>query len=340
MPVTIKDVARKAQVSHSTVSRALRGSSLVSSQTADRIRQTASDLGYSPSAIARSLKTNRSMALGVIIRDVDDPFFGEILQGIEEVARSHGYSLFMAASPRGQKHDGAIVQAMVERRVDGVIICSTQVSNEESRQFTSFGVPIVMVNNQSAEEYRYSIYHDDVDGSRQITRHLINLGHRNIAYLGNSRAGRSTLDRLSGVRDELRLAGMPLPDLFFHEEPGGSPADGLAGIRHFLALPKPPQAVVCYNDMMAMGVVRGLHDAHLRVPEDVSVTGFDNIVFSAYTHPPLTTIDQPKRTIGAQAAELVLGLLNLPEGVEAPGPKIHRLKGRLLIRNSTAGPRG
>ena len=227
MPVTIKDVAREAHVSHSTVSRALRGSSLISSQTTERIRQTAADLGYSPSAIARSLKTSRSRALGVIIRNVDDPFFSEILQGIEEVARTNGYSLFMAASQKDQDHDSAIVQAMVERRVDGVIICSTHVSNEDNRQFTSFKVPIVMVNNQSAEEYRYSIYHDDVDGARQITRHLIDLGHREFAYLGNSKAGRSTLDRLTGLKQELELAGIVLSDAYIHQIPGGCPDDRL-----------------------------------------------------------------------------------------------------------------
>src|SRR5512141_2856409 len=211
MPVTIKDIARQANVSHSTVSRALHGSSLISDATARRIRQTALELGYLPSAAARTLKTNRSQALGVIIRNVDDPFFGEILQGIEAIARGSGYSLFMAASQPGSEREEALVQAMVERRVDGIIICSTPVSTEQSRQLVQFGVPIVVVNNQSAEEYQYSIYHDDVDGSRQITRHLVGLGHRRIAYLGNAASGRSTIERLEGLQQELKQAGIILP---------------------------------------------------------------------------------------------------------------------------------
>jgi DNA-binding LacI/PurR family transcriptional regulator len=335
VPVTIKDIAREAEVSHSTVSRALNESPLISEKTAERIRQIANDLGYLPSAAARTLKTNRSRALGVIIRNVGDPFFSEILQGIEEVAQVNGYSLFMAASQRDPERERGIVQAMVERRVDGVIICSTPVSKEQSRQLTIFGVPIVVVNNQVAEKYRYSIYHDDVDGSRQLTHHLLELGHRRIAYLGNSLAGRSTLDRLAGLRQELEAAGIPTPDGYIHEVPGGDPENGRAGLEHFLRLPNRPSALVCYNDMLAIGVLQGLHSAGLRVPEQISVTGFDNITFSAYTNPPLTTFDQPKRFIGAEAARLVLGLLNNADKTGS-GPKIQILKGSLLVRASTA----
>ena len=339
MPVTIKDIARQADVSHSTVSRALNGSRLISEETIERVCKIAGDLGYLPSAAARTLKTNRSRALGVIIRNVDDPFFSEILQGIEEVAQGCGYSLFMAASQRDLEMERGIVRAMVERRVDGVIICSTTVSTEQSRQLASFGVPIVVVNNQAAEEYRYSIYHDDLDGSCQITRHLIKLGHCMIAYMGNANAGRSTQDRLAGFQQELNNAGISIPTGFVHEVAGGRPENGLIGVEHFLGLPNRPTALVCYNDMLALGVLHGLQAGGLRVPEDMSVTGFDNIFFSAYTNPPLTTFDQPKRSIGAEAARLVLGLLD-ETGMENASPKIQMLKGRLLVRASTARPAG
>jgi DNA-binding LacI/PurR family transcriptional regulator len=339
MSVTIKDIARKARVSHSTVSRALRGSPLISDNTTDRIRQTAMELGYLPSAAARTLKTNRSQALGVIIRNVDDPFFSEILQGIEEVAQASGFSLFMAASQRDHEQEQAIIQVMVERRVDGIIICSTPVSIEMSHQLARFGVPIVIINNQAAEEYRYSIYHDDIDGSRQVTRHLIELGHRKIAYLGNATSGRSTLDRLAGFQQELEAAGISSPADYVHQVPGGRPADGFSGMDHFLNLPERPTALFCYNDMMAFGVLKGLQQAGIRVPEEMSVAGFDNILFSSYTNPPLTTFDQPKHFIGAEAARLVLGLLK-PEAIEkATGePEIRRLRGKLLVRNSTGAP--
>ena len=338
MSVTIKDIAKQAGVSHSTVSRALHGSNLISDETVERIRQIAGELGYFPSAAARSLKTNRSHALGVIVSAIDDPFFSEILQGIEEIAQGYGYSLLMAASQRDPEREQAIVRDMRERHVDGLIICSASFSAEQRRKLLEYGIPIVVVNNQAAEEYRYSIYHDDVDGSRQVTRHLIELGHRRIAYLGNSLSGRTTLDRLTGFRQEMDTAGLTVPADYIHEVPGGHPEDGLAVLEYFLALPERPTAIFCFNDMLAIGLLNGLHVAGIRVPDDISVVGFDNIVFSAYTNPPLTTLDQPKHYIGAEAARLILGLLDPPNDREVPQQQIQKLKGKLLVRQSTAPP--
>jgi DNA-binding LacI/PurR family transcriptional regulator len=338
MPITIKDIARRTEVSHSTVSRALHGSSLIAQDTAERIRQVAHELGYLPSAAARSLKTNRSQALGVILSSVEDPFFSEILQGIEEVAQKAGYSLFMAASQHDPEREQAIVQAMSEHRVDGVIICSASFKSEQRRQFLTYGVPIVVVNNQAAEDYRYSIYHDDVDGSRQLTQHLLGLGHQRIAYLGNSSSGRTTLDRMNGFLEAMHAARVTVWKEFIHEVPGGGPREGLTGLKHFLSLSRRPTALVCYNDMMAIGVLKGLQAEGIRVPDEFSVTGFDNIIFSAYTHPPLTTFDQPKRFIGAEAARLVLELLEMPPGGGSVEPKVRMLKGQLLVRETTAKP--
>jgi DNA-binding LacI/PurR family transcriptional regulator len=297
-------------------------------------------MGYFPSAAARALKTRRSQALGVVLSSVDDPFFNEILRGIEETIQRSGYSLFIAAAHRDPHREREIVQAMVEHRTDGVIICSTSFSEEQSRQFLAYGVPIVVVNNQAAETFRYSIYHDDVDGSRQVARHLIGLGHKRIAYIGNAVSGRTTHDRLQGFRLEMELADLPVPAEYLFDVPGSSPEDGISAIGRLLALGSPPTAVQCYNDMLAIGVLAGLQQAGLRAPTDISVAGFDNIVYSAYTNPPLTTLDQPKRFLGAEAARLLLQLLATPgeqESAEQPAARI--LKGALLVRGSTAPPR-
>jgi DNA-binding LacI/PurR family transcriptional regulator len=295
-------------------------------------------MGYRPSFAARSLKTNQSQVLGVVVSNIDDPFFSEILQGIEDVAQQNGYSLFIAASHRDLEREDVIVKAMRQHRVDGVVICSTSFSAAQSREFLEYLTPIVVVNNQAAEDYRYSIYHDDLDGSRQVTRHLIDLGHQKIAYLGNSNSGRTTLDRLSGFQKEMTAAGLPIPDAYFHQVPGGRPEHGIAGLDHFLDLADRPTALVCFNDMLAIGVLKGLQQIDIQVPEDISVTGFDNILFSAYTNPPLTTFDQPKRSIGEEAARLLLGLLRSGAENMTGASKIRILKGRLLVRKSTALP--
>lgn len=337
MVITIKDVARKAGVAHTTVSRALRGSTLISPATTERVRRIATEMGYQPSAAASSLKTNRSQALGVIVSAIDDPFFSEILQGIEEIAQPNGYSLFIAASQRDLDHERLIVRSMRAHRVDGVILCSTPFSAEQSKQLRLSEIPLVVINNQSAEDYRYTIYHDDLDGGRQVTRHLVGLGHRRIAYLGYARSGRTNANRLAGYRQEMNAAGISIPPGGEFEVEVTDPASGLLAARHYLSLPTPPSAVFCYNDMLAVGLLRGLHEAGVRVPQDFSVAGFDNITFSAFTNPPLTTFDQPKRFIGAEAARLVLSLLDRDESKEKR-PRIRTLQGSLLVRASTAPP--
>jgi LacI family transcriptional regulator len=197
MSPTIKDIAKRVGVSHSTVSRALSGSALIAPETTERIRLAAAEMGYQPSAAARSLKTKRSRVLGVIVSSMDDPFFAEILQGIEDTAQASGYSLFIASSQRDPERGQKVARSMMEHRADGVIICSTSFSAEQSQQLQDGGFQIVVINNQAAENFRYSIFHDDVDGARQITRHQIDLGHRRIAYLGDSLSGRTSLDWFS-----------------------------------------------------------------------------------------------------------------------------------------------
>ena len=226
---------------------------------------------------------------------------------------------------------------MREHRVDGVIICSGLFSPEQSREFSKYGIPIVVVNNQAAEDYRYSIYHDDIDGSRQVTRHLVDLGHRRIAYLGNATAGRTNIDRLGGYEQELADHHLPVLPGYTFDVPDSRLENGLEGASYFLSLRQRPTAIVCYNDLLATGVLKGLERASVSVPGEISVTGFDNITFSAFTRPALTTFDQPKRFIGAEAARLVIKLIGSHKEDNKSGEHVVlTLKGRLLVRQSTA----
>lgn len=339
MPTTIKDIAKQAGVSHTTVSRALHDSPLISDQTTQRIKKIASDLNYHPSFAARSLKTNRSQALGVIVSHIDDPFFSEILQGIDDIAQASGYSMFIAASQQDADRENAIVQTMREHRVDGVILCSPGFTPEQNFQLYSYDIPIVAINNQSNVDYQFSIYHDDIDGGRQACEHLISLGHKRIGYLGDATSGRTTRDRLTGYQQAMLEAGLQVCNGYIHQVQGNSAHQGYQATDYFLDLAIQPTALICYNDMIAVGVLKRLNQAGLQVPDDISVTGFDNILLSDFTNPTLTTIDQPKRFLGVEAARMMLEQLNARISSTRVEPKVKRLKGMLLIRQSTTVPK-
>jgi DNA-binding LacI/PurR family transcriptional regulator len=177
-----------------------------------------------------------------------------------------------------------------------------------------------------------------VDGGRQACEHLVDLGHRRIAYLGDASSGRTTKERLSGFLLAMDKARLSVNPEYIYQVPGNSAEQGYAALEYFLELYIRPTALICYNDMMAVGVLKGLHQAGLRVPEDLSVTGFDNIMYSDFTQPPLTTIDQPKRFLGAEAGRMMLDLLDTDASSINSEVRIKRLKGMLLIRQSTARP--
>lgn len=335
MAVTIKDIAQAAGVSHTTVSRALRGSATLAPRTVARIQEIAKELGYIPNTVARGLKTKRSGILGVLITHIHDPFFAEVISGIEDVLLQNNYSLFLASSYANPQREADIVQAMSAQRVDGVIICSTQVSEAHRQQLEQFGVPTVLMNNQATEEMANSLYHDDMYGSRTVTEHLIGLGHGRIAYLGNEKTGRTNSDRLTGYQQALQAAGLAHNPAYVVQCASGSIQSGAAGASHLLRLTPRPTAVVCFSDRIAIGAMQTLHQAGWRIPETCSLTGFDNIEMAAYTAPPLTTFNQPKRQMGIEAAQMMLSII---EQAGQASPAIKVMQGQLVVRASTAVP--
>jgi len=331
--VSIKDIARVAKVSHSTVSRALHNSPLVNRETAERIRRIAEEMGYRPSAVARSLVTRKSKTIGVVVTTIADPFIAEVVSGIEEVANDHGYSVFLANSNADPDREIKVVHSFHERRVDGILVTASRVGALYMDHLSEMKVPIVLINNQHPGEFVHSVMIDNVTASRAATEHLIQLGHRRIAYIGDQFGYQSDTERFAGYRQALERAGLTFqPELVVHGD--GKPEGGMRAMERLLALAPPPTAVFCYNDMTALGALRVARMKGFRVPEDISLVGFDDLFIASYTEPPLTTIRQPKRQMGRQAMALLLQLLKGGDSQQTIW-----VQGELIVRASTAPPR-
>lgn len=203
------------------------------------------------------------------------------------------------------------------------------------KRLSGLACPTVLINNQASTESNYSVYHNDFDGSRTMTNHLLALGHKRIAYLGNGHAGLTNEERKRGYVEALSAQGIALEDALIVAAPDGSPSGAASAASALLMPEQRPTAIVCFNDIMAVGAIHTLNAAGLRVPQDVSVTGFDDVLLSAFVTPPITTFRQPKYELGRESAEMILDLIGEPDSI---GRKLLRLHGEIVIRNSTAKP--
>lgn len=327
-PVSIKDIARKASVSPSTVSRALHHHPRISEETGERIRLLAQEMGYSPSLPARSLVTRHTATIGLVITHAADPFLGRLVIGVEETARSNGYSVFLCSSYRDADREEEVIRSFYERRVTGVIVTGSQIDAGYLQLRERFPLPIVLVNFSA---YPHSVSTDNQAGARQAVEHLVQLGHRRIAYVANRRSQGTNFDRFTGYKAVLARYDIP-PEKRLLVEGDGTLAGGVQAMQQLLALSQPPSAVFCFNDMTAMGVLHALDQAGLQVPRDCSVIGFDNLELASYYCPPLTTVHQPSYHLGQRAMRMLLKLIQDGDDVQA-----EVLPAELIVRGTT-GP--
>ncbi len=335
--ITIKELAIRAGVSHSTVSRALNNHPAIAPETVERIQQLARELNYVPSHFARSLKTNRSHMLGVIVHRIADPFYSEVLGGIQSVAHHFQYSMFVSASEHDMERQEGLIRGMFGRQADALIIGDSFLTSEKVNEL-EIRVPAVFIHNRATEVLPHSIYHDDVNGTRALTRHLLDLGHSRIAFGGNERGGLIHQHRRQGVVDELNESGLELCRDYDWLAPNGQMSSGAFLTKQLSNLRERPTAIICFNDMQAIGVMQTLQQANMRIPEDISVTGFDDIPLAEYIYPALTTYRQPSWELGQMAAKVALNLLG--ENVNEPlaAESLITMRGRLIVRRSTAPP--
>lgn len=323
--VTIATIARKVGVTHGTVSRALRQDPRVAAKTAKRIRAAADALGYVPNRLGQSLRTQRTRTLGVVMPEISSPFFSQVLRALHDSAGEAGYSLVVTYD-RGDPE--AAVRDLWEHRVDGIFVaCLSGWSPDR----TAVPVPYVVLNHHAPTRDPCSISTDDAAAMRLVVEHLVGLGHRRLAYLGNARAPAIDGVRATSFRRAVVAAGLPLAGQELPRAEGGDPEAGYRAAAAW-AEDRRATALICFNDLVAVGALRALHERGLDVPGAVSVVGFDDIELAAYTSPPLTTFAQPRRELGREAAAQLLAMLD-----GHPPPMAARLlRGHLVTRASTA----
>lgn len=312
--ISIEDIARRAGVSHSTVSRALRDNPLISPQVREEIKRIAQEMNYVPNAIAQSLQNQRTNTIGVVVTSIADPFFADVVEGIEQVAKSAGLSVMLSASHRDFEQEIAAIDNFHRRRVDGILVADSRISKQHTKQLKQIAVPTVLINSQTQEqsEMFHSVEIDDRLGARLAVEHLVSLGHTSIGYLGVGDRSRSNQQRLQGYRMALTEAGLPpITDwVAISDEDYARTSDVATGQKMLSKLVTAGvTGIFCYNDMVAIGALLACHELGISVPGDLSLVGFDGIALSGYVTPPLTTVSQPMLEIGCCAMQMLLDLL-------------------------------
>ena len=326
MPVTSRDVARVAGVSVSTVSRALSRPDEVSAETRDKVLDTARGMGYRPNVAARGLVTGRTGVIGLVVPDLENPFFSSLTKGVQSRARAAGYSVIVADSDEEVSQEAELVHSLA-RQVDGIIMCSPRSPEQVIVQLAS-ETTLVLVNRVCGDVPSVAI--DNVDGVRQAMQHLRALGHRSVAWVGGPSASWSSIERLRG----LKAFASAHPDTELVDLGSFQPyvSGGLAAAD--LVIASGATAVLAYNDLVALGLLDRFRQRGVKIPDDISVVGMDNIPMSALTTPPLTSVGVALVACGRAGVDILLSLVREPS---VPPVHHHDLSFELVVRGSS-GP--
>jgi LacI family transcriptional regulator len=326
--LTLKDIARHAEVSPSTVSLVLRDSPLVAESTRSKIRATIDELGYVYNRGAANLRSRRSKTIGVVVSEITNPFYAELVAGIDVVMDRTGWIAFFATSSESPERQARFIQRIREQNVDGIILTAAEGTEPEFiARLQGWRIPCVQALRRVGDETSDYVGPDYRMGVSLAVEHLIALGHKRIAFIGGARRISALRERLAGYRAAMKRHGLEAEPVI------SCPAtreQGARAIREALATPDPPTAAVCYNDLTAFGVILGLQEAGRQPGVDFNLVGFDNIAEAALSRPALTTIAVEPRQIGQEVAELMLRRIADPNG----RPEQVILPPRLIIRDT------
>jgi LacI family transcriptional regulator len=329
--VTIKDVARAANMSVATVSRVLNGSGPVSEETGRLIREVAGRMRYVPHSGARSLITSKTETLGVLLPDLYGEFFSELIRGMDSTAQRHGFHLLISRTYADKDEIETAMRAM-RGRVDGVVVLSPHIDADSLLNLPST-IPVVLLCSVCKGNEMDSLTIQNCRGARDMVTHLIELGHRRIAIIKGAPRNYDAGERLRGYRLALRDAGIA-PDPSLEREGDFMEAAGYSAAIDLLAMRKRPTAIFAANDAMAIGALSALRESGVRVPEEMAVAGFDDIPLARYMDPPLSSVHVPICELGSRAVEMLLhGVTHKNDHAR----RRERVSTELVIRRSTAG---
>lgn len=330
---TIKDIARKLQISTSTVSRALRDKYDVKPETREKVLALAKELNYLPSSQALGLKQKKTLTIGVVVPEIDNEFFSDAIYGIENVAFERDYHVMICQTRDSAEREERIVEKLLTARVDGIIlsISSSVTEVKHLKRVMEYDVPLVLFDRISDKIDTHKVLNDDYDGAFKATKHLIEKGKKRIAHLAGPHNLTIANLRRRGYEDAMRQSGLEVNQELILES--GFKRDTSQIVAKELLLDQAPDAIFCASDNVAIGALLAARELGLSVPEDVAIMGFSNLSISELIEPPLSTINQPAKKMGEISAKLLLDIIG--QGEKKFDPKTIVLKTEVIPREST-----
>jgi LacI family transcriptional regulator len=336
---SIKDIARMTGVSIATVSRVLNNNLSVSESTRQKVKDTIYALEYYPNALARGLKTKTSKTVGLLLPEIQNMSIPIVTLGLEDILKENGYIALLSYTFYDDKEEHRSLLTFAERKIDALVHIGPR---EYARKNTYFmrnilgNVPLFLINDIIDEDNTYCIYNDEEEGAYLAAKHLIQQGHKHIAFINGNPLYSSYFNKKKGFIRALREEGLSLEPLLYSDyqktlQEVFQPEEAYKAMTRIMKLPSPPTAIFAASDLLAVGIIKYLHENKVRIPEECSVVGFDNVPISQHIYPPLTTVDQKLRELGQFAGRLMLKVLK-----EGPlDVKIYSFSPTLIIRESS-----